>query len=115
MSLDLSYIAKPVSRALILTELNATTFIRNTNKGNNEIYIINHHNSPNVMREIARLREVTFASAGGGTGLEIDIDEHDTALNCYQQLIVWSPEDKEIIGGYRFIDSNTVTDYTKIE
>lgn len=115
MSVNLDYIAKPVSRELIQKELNSKTFVRNTNKGNNEIYVINHHNSPNVMREVARLREVTFASAGGGTGLEIDIDEHDTAENCYQQLIVYSPEDKEIIGGYRFIDCNTVKDYSKIE
>lgn len=115
MSLDLSYIAQPVSRELIRKELNSQTFVRETNKGNNEIYIINHHNSPNVMREVARLREVTFASAGGGTGLEIDIDEHDTAENCYQQLIVYSPEDEEIIGGYRFIDCNKVKDYSKIE
>lgn len=115
MSVNLDYIVKPVSRELIQKELNCETFVRNTNKGNNEIYVINHHNSPNVMREVARLREVTFASAGGGTGLEIDIDEHDTAENCYQQLIVYSPEDKEIIGGYRFIDCNTVKDYSKIE
>ncbi len=115
MPLNLDYIAKPVSKELLRKELNSKTFVRNTNKGNNEIYIINYHNSPNVMREVARLREVTFASAGGGTGLEIDIDEHDTAENCYQQLIVFSPEDKEIIGGYRFIDCNTVKDYSKIE
>lgn len=115
MSLNLDYIAEPVSKVLIRKELNSETFVRNTNKGNNEIYIINHHNSPNVMREIGRLRELTFASAGGGTGLEIDIDEHDTTENCYQQLIVFSPEDEEIIGGYRFIDCRTVKDYSKIE
>ncbi|MCT4582781.1 MAG: GNAT family N-acetyltransferase [Flavobacteriales bacterium] len=115
MSIDLSYIAQPVSKATLKKELNENTFVRKTNKGNNEIYIVNHHNSPNVMREIGRLRELTFASAGGGTGLEIDIDEHDTATNCYQQLIVFSPEDEEIIGGYRFIDCNTIEDYAKIE
>lgn len=115
MSLNLDYIANPVDKGLIRKELNSDTFVRNTNKGNNEIYIINHHNSPNTMREIGRLRELTFASSGGGTGLEIDIDEHDTSENCYQQLIVFSPEDKEIIGGYRFIDCNTVEDYSKIE
>ena len=73
------------------------------NNGNNEIYIITHHNSPNVMREIGRLREVTFRHAGGGTGLEIDIDEFDTSSHPYQQLLVWNPEDKEIVGAYRFI------------
>ncbi|MCE3259498.1 MAG: hemolysin, partial [Bacteroidetes bacterium] len=60
-------------------------------------------NSPNVMREIGRLREVTFRHAGGGTGKEIDIDEFDTCDHPYQQLLVWNPEDKEIVGAYRFI------------
>ncbi|OEK05596.1 hemolysin [Roseivirga misakiensis] len=96
-------IVPPVERSLIEQELNADRFIRNTNKGGNEIYIINHHNSPNTMREIGRLREVAFRDAGGGTGEAIDIDNYDTKERCYEQLIVWSPEDKEIIGGYRFI------------
>ncbi len=109
------YIAKPVDRKLIHKELNESTFVRNTNKGNNKIYIVNHHNSPNVMREIGRLRELSFASSGGGTGKEIDVDEHDISENCYQQLIVFSPEDDEIVGGYRFIDGNTITDFSKNE
>lgn len=102
--MNLDYIAAPVDRALLAKELNKDKFVRFTNKGNNEIYIVNHHNSPNVMREIGRLREVTFASAGGGTGKEIDIDELDTCENCYDQLIVYSREDDEIVSGYRFMD-----------
>ncbi len=115
MAIDLSYIAPPVDKTLLKQELNAATFVRVTNKGNNEIYIVNHHNSPNVMQEIGRLRELTFATASGGTGLSVDIDEHDTAINCYQQLIVFAPEEQEIIGGYRFIDCSTVQDFSKNE
>lgn len=96
-------IIPPVDRTLIKSELTAKTLVRTTRKGNNEIHIINHHNSPNVMREIGRLREVSFRDSGGGTGEEIDIDEMDTCEKCYEQLIVWSPEDEEIIGGYRYI------------
>jgi hypothetical protein len=92
-----------VSKEALLDELNKDRFVRRTNNGNNEIYIINHHNSPNVMREIGRLREVTFRHAGGGTGKEIDMDEYDTSTHPYQQLLVWNPEDKEIVGAYRFI------------
>jgi hypothetical protein len=55
------------------------------------------------MREIGRLREVTFRHAGGGTGKSIDIDEFDTCSHPYQQLLVWNPEDQEIVGAYRFI------------
>lgn len=92
-----------VDRRILKQELNQVGLIRTTRKGDNEIYIVNQHNAPNVVREIGRLREVTFRYAGGGTGEELDLDNFDTDSICYQQLIVWSPEDEEIIGGYRFI------------
>lgn len=85
-------------------ELTQDKFVRKTNFGNNDIYIITHHDSPNVMREIGRLREVTFRNAGGGTGKEADIDDYDIADFPYKQLIVWNSEDKEIVGGYRFLN-----------
>ncbi len=96
-------IVEQVSKELLLRELTNDRFVRKTNNGNNEIYIITHHNSPNVMREIGRLREVTFRHAGGGTGKSIDIDEFDTCSHPYQQLLVWNSEDQEIVGAYRFI------------
>jgi hypothetical protein len=92
-----------VEKSILKKELTKELFIRKTRKGDNEIYIVNIHNSPNILREIGRLREVTFRASGGGTGNELDLDEHDTHDICYDQLIVWSPEDEEIIGGYRFI------------
>lgn len=92
-----------VSKEALLDELTRERYVRKTNNGNNEIYIITHHNSPNVMREIGRLREVTFRHAGGGTGKSIDIDEFDISSHPYQQLLVWNPADKEIVGAYRFI------------
>jgi len=97
-------IIEPVKRSLLIYELHSAGLVRMTRKGDNEIYIINQHNAPNVIREIGRLREVTFRAAGGGTGMSLDLDEFDTSDLCYEQLIVWSPEDQEIIGGYRFID-----------
>lgn len=96
-------IIDPVDKKLIQAELNEQRFIRNTRKGDNEIYIVNQHNAPYTVQEIGRLREVTFRAAGGGTGLSIDLDHFDTDEICYEQLIVWSPEDEEIVGGYRFI------------
>lgn len=96
-------IIAPIERELLKAELSHDKFVRNTNNGTNEIYIITHHDSPNVMREIGRLREVTFRYAGGGTGHSVDIDEYDIADAPYRQLLVWNPEDKEIVGGYRFI------------
>jgi hypothetical protein len=96
-------IIDPISRDLLKQELNSDRFVRKTRKGDNEIYIVNIHNAPNTLKEIGRLREVTFRESGGGTGQALDLDEFDTNEICYEQLIVWSPEDEEIVGGYRFI------------
>lgn len=103
-------IIAPVDKALLKQELHAGRFVRHTRKGDNEIYIINAHNAPNTLREIGRLREVTFRASGGGTGMPVDLDEFDTNEICYEQLIVWSPEDEEIIGGYRYILCNKAID-----
>ena len=96
-------IIPPVCKELIKSELTSERQLRMTNKSNNEIYIVTAHNAPNVMDEIGRLREIAFREAGGGTGKEKDIDEFDVCDNCYKQLIVWNPEDEEIIGGYRYL------------
>lgn len=95
-------IIEPIDRVLLLSELRSEFFVRKTNNGNNEIYILDAHRAPNLMKEIGRLRELTFRQAGGGTGKAMDVDSYDLAEIPYQQLIVWNPEDAEIIGGYRF-------------
>ncbi|MFW5803949.1 MAG: GNAT family N-acetyltransferase [bacterium] len=95
-------IIPPVERELLEAELTGDKFIRTTNNGGNELYIITHHDSPNVIKEIGRIREITFREAGGGTGKEADIDQYDVADTPYRQLIVWDPKEKEILGGYRF-------------
>lgn len=96
-------IIEPVSRSLLLAELTPERKVRNTNKASNEIYIFDAAECPSLLREIGRLREVAFRSAGGGTGLAVDIDEEDLAGDGYYQLIVWDPAEQEIVGGYRFI------------
>lgn len=97
-------IIQPINRELLKQELNKQTFVRNTNKGDNEIYIFDHRNAPKLLEEVGRLRELTFRAAGGGTGKPIDIDHFDTHPTApYEQLIVWDPELEEIVGGYRFI------------
>ena len=96
-------IIRPIAKQLLKEELTAERQLRMTNKSNNEIYVITAQDSPNVMKEIGRLREVAFREAGGGTGKNMDIDEFDTMDNGYKQLIVWNPEAEEIIGGYRYL------------
>ncbi|PID88957.1 MAG: hypothetical protein CSB01_04635 [Bacteroidia bacterium] len=115
-------IAKPVERELLLAELREDKLLRKTNKGSNEIYCFTAHECPNLMQEVGReiycftahecpnlmqevgrLREFAFRSAGGGTGKATDIDEYDIAETPYHQLIVWSPSEQQILGGYRYI------------
>lgn len=96
-------IIEPIDRSLIIKELTPNRLLRKANKGDNEVYVVDAHNSPNIMREIGRLREIAFRDAGGGTGSECDIDEFDTMDVPCRQLIVWDPNDREIVGGYRFI------------
>lgn len=92
----------PIDSAVLRQELSPERFLRSTRKGGNEIYRVNAANAPHVLREIGRLRELTFRAAGGGTGEELDLDAHDFGPYAYEQLIVWSVEDQEIIGGYRY-------------
>ena len=96
-------IIKALPREEIYAELTAEKLLRKTNKGGNEIYIVTAHDSPAIMHELGRLREITFREAGGGTGKETDIDNYDTQENPYKQLIVWDPDAKEILGGYRYM------------
>lgn len=96
-------IIQPIDRALLKAELTKEKKLRSTNKSNNEIYIVTAHDSPNVMQEIGRLREIAFRYYGGGTGRPVDIDVFDTMEDAYRQLIVWSPEEEQIMGGYRFL------------
>lgn len=101
-------IIAPVERELLKSELTPDKRLRSTNKSNNEIYIVNWKNAPNVLKEIGRLREIAFRAAGGGTGQSVDLDEYDLMENPYQQLIVWNPDAEEILGGYRYLLGNEV-------
>ncbi len=96
-------IIERIDRQLIKAELSKERFIRPTNSSNREIYIFDGNSAPALMDEIGRLREEAFRKAGGGTGKSKDIDNYDLGKFAYKQLIVWSPDDEEIVGGYRFI------------
>ena len=96
-------IIAPIEKDALMSELTPERQLRMTNKSHNEIYVVTAQNAPNVMKEIGRLREEAFRTAGGGTGKAADIDDFDTMPDGCKQLIVWNPEEKEIIGGYRYL------------
>lgn len=92
----------PVETEILLHELEGH-LLRPSNKAGNLIYDITAHECPNVMREIGRLREISYRAGGGGTGKELDIDDQDIMPRPYHQLIVWDPDNNQIIGGYRYL------------
>ncbi|MDE6040805.1 MAG: GNAT family N-acetyltransferase [Muribaculaceae bacterium] len=102
-------IIDPVPLELIKAEMTPDRFLRKTNKGGNEIYVVTAHNAPNIMRELGRLREIAFRAAGGGTGKSVDIDRFDTMENPCRQLFVWDPDAELILGGYRYIRGRDMT------
>lgn len=96
-------IIAPIDRQVLKSELTEDKRLRSTNKSNNEIYIVTWQDSPNVLKEIGRLREIAFRAAGGGTGKSMDLDEYDVMEHPYKQLVVWDSEAEEILGGYRYL------------
>ena len=104
----LEEIIAPIDKEILKEELNSARLLRHARKGGNDIYIFTAHQCPNLMSEVGRLREIAFREAGGGTGLACDIDEFDTMDEPYWQLIVWNPQDEQILGGYRYIHGNNV-------
>ena len=97
-------IIAPVDKELLKAELTDDCFLRDTNHAGNKLYIVDNTTAPNVMREIGRLREISFREGGGGTGKEVDLDafDLDPAVK-YKQLVLWDPDAECIIGGYRYV------------
>lgn len=73
--------------------------------GGNEVYAASSEQIPNVLREIGRLREITFRQAGEGTGRSIDIDRFD---RDYRHLFLWNTDSNEIAGAYRLAGTDVV-------
>lgn len=91
-------IIHPVDRKLIKKELNNAKLLGTTTVDDMKIILTTQEESPYVMQEIARLREVTFRKVGEGTGRKLDLDRFD---KHYSHLIVWDDNELEIVGSYR--------------
>jgi hypothetical protein len=92
---------EPVSKETLKNEITPLMIIREF-KGL-QICILKAEEAPSVMTEIGRIREQEFRKAGAGRNLETDLDNLDFGENCYSQLIVWDPEQAEIVAAYRYI------------
>jgi len=86
---DPKKIKKQLLNAKILIDVN----------GKKKVYLLQGDKIfPDVIKEIARLREITFRKVGEGSGLKLDTDLYDT---YYDHLVLWDEEALEIIGAYR--------------
>ena len=97
-------IAHPERRIVLKKKIRAGELLGTTPDGK-EIYLFEGEESSPVLREIARLREITFRAVGEGSGKRRDMDRFD---HYYRHLVLWSAEDLEIVGAYRFADAAAV-------
>jgi putative hemolysin len=63
-----------------------------------EVYISNAYSIPSILKEITRLREITFRAVGEGTNRSFDTDEFDL---YYKHLFIWDSAENKIVGAYR--------------
>jgi len=65
-----------------------------------------------VMKEIGRLREISFRHVGEGSGEKRDIDSYDF---YYKHLVIWDDENLEIAGAYRIGDCKEIVEDFGVE
>ncbi len=93
-------IEAPIQQDLIEKEVeNVTKKDYRLLKNNNyEVFLAPYQEIPNIMKEIGRLREITFREVGEGTNASSDVDKFDL---YYHHLFLWDNEAKKIAGAYR--------------
>jgi putative hemolysin len=97
-------IARPERKTDLKKAVSQGTMLGLTPDGK-AIYLFETAQSSPVLREIGRLRELSFRAVGEGTGRRRDLDHFD---HYYQHLILWDEDDLEIAGAYRFVDAGKV-------
>lgn len=93
-------IVTPVKQTLMIEEVNDLRKgdARLLESKNYEVFLAEPKNIPNILREIGRLREITFREVGEGTNEAIDLDPFD---NYYHHMFLWDNENKILAGAYR--------------
>jgi putative hemolysin len=93
-------IVTPVKTDLMIKEIEALKEgdYRLLQSKNYEVYLAPASKLPNILREIGRLREITFREVGEGTNEAIDLDKFDT---YYHHMFLWDNEENLIAGAYR--------------
>ena len=99
-----SAIAHPVNRIDLLNELRKSKLIGQTNDGK-KIYLYDYTEDSIVLKELGRLREISFRKVGEGVNKKRDTDKYDI---YYQHIILWDENELEIVGSYRIGNSNFI-------
>lgn len=97
-------VALPQRRKRLQRDISRCEFLGSTPDGM-QIFLSQLPNNSALMREIGRLRELSFRAVGEGTGKLRDLDEFDA---YYLHLVLWNPAKNEIAGSYRMADSHWV-------
>ncbi len=92
-------IAHPVDRAALAQAVAACELLGETPDGK-RIHLFRGELDSPILREVGRLRELSFRAVGEGSGTRRDLDRFDA---CYDHLILWCPQDLEIAGSYRMV------------
>lgn len=104
-------IAHPEERKAIRAELKKSMLLGETSDGK-KIYLYEHEWGSVLMKEIERLRELTFRKVEEGTGTKRDVDAFD---KHYKHIILWDDEELEVVGAYRIGESNFIKEYFGVE
>lgn len=91
-------IVDAISPETLSMEINGLTDFKVWTEKSYEVYICPTSGIPNIIKEIGRLREITFRAVGEGTNKQTDLDEYDI---YYNHLFIWDTDTKMIVGAYR--------------
>lgn len=99
-----SAIAHPVSKIDLYNELKKSPLLGQTNDGK-KIYLYDYVEDSIVLKELGRLREISFRKVGEGVNKKRDIDKYDV---YYQHIILYDKNELEIVGAYRIGNSDMI-------
>ena len=94
----------PISKKNLKQQLYNSTMLGFTSDRKN-IFLVESYSAPDVIKEIARLREITFRKVSEGTGKKMDLDKYD---DYYKHIVLWDDKDLEIVGAYRIGIGRTI-------
>jgi len=101
-------IIEPIPKSIMNQEIQAlpkTSLL--LSRDHIQVYAVKSWEIPHILHEIGRLREVTFRDSGEGSGLEIDLDQHD---KYYVHLFSWDTNAQCVIGAYRIGHTDQIID-----